>query len=143
LAFLYFLLRVPAYKCSTPLGSLHGFIHCLNFKIRACGMYAYSISMICAPPCWTCFSHTKSMLLKGDFFEFWISLYWDFEAWPTFETMFSSNCTRKKNWYWCPKLYIHNMLNYMLIIIFNINANVHVFKYLICIPHLNLIQLCT
>jgi hypothetical protein len=33
---------------------------------------------------------------------------------------------KKKIWYQYPKLYICNMLNYMLIVIFNINANVHV-----------------
>jgi hypothetical protein len=31
LAFLHFLIEVPIYKCSTPLGSLHGFVHCLKF----------------------------------------------------------------------------------------------------------------
>jgi len=32
LAFLHFLVGVPIYKSSTPLGSLHGFIHCLEIS---------------------------------------------------------------------------------------------------------------
>jgi hypothetical protein len=43
------------------------------------------------------FFHTKSMLLKGDFFGFWLSIYWDFEAQPMFKTMLSIDCTRKDN----------------------------------------------
>jgi hypothetical protein len=68
-----------------------------NSEIRACEMYAHSTSIICAPPCRTSFFHTKSMLLKGDFFGFWISIYWDFEARPIFETMPWADCTRKNN----------------------------------------------
>ncbi len=30
LTFLHFLVRVPAYKCSTPSRSLHGFVHHLR-----------------------------------------------------------------------------------------------------------------
>ncbi len=41
------------------------------------------------------FFHTKSMLLKGDFFRFWISIDWDFETRPMFETMPWADCTRK------------------------------------------------
>jgi len=29
---LHFLVRVPIYKCSIPLGSLHGFVHCLEIS---------------------------------------------------------------------------------------------------------------
>ncbi len=32
LAFLHFLVRIPTYKCSTPSGSFHGFIHCLEIS---------------------------------------------------------------------------------------------------------------
>jgi hypothetical protein len=98
-----------------------------NLEIPTCGMYAHSTSIICAFPCQTSFIHTKSMLLEGDFFGFWISIYWDFEARPMFETMPWTNCIRINNkLIWWSKLYIYNMLNYMLIVIFNTNANVHV-----------------
>jgi hypothetical protein len=93
LAFLHFLVGVFTYKCSTPLRSLHGFVH--RFETCACGMYAHSTLIICAPPCQTSFLHTKSMLLKGDLLGFWTSIDWDFEAQPMFETMLWVDYTRK------------------------------------------------
>jgi hypothetical protein len=37
------------------------------------------------------------MLLKSDFFGFWISIDWDFETRPMFETMLWIDCIRKDN----------------------------------------------
>ncbi len=68
-----------------------------NSETRACGMYAHSTSIICALPCWTSFFHNKYMLLKSDFFGFWISIDWDFETRPMFETMLWIDCIRKDN----------------------------------------------
>ncbi len=99
----------------------------INFKICACGMYTHSTSILCAPPCQTYFFHTKFMLLKGDLLGFSISIDWEFEAWPMFETMSWVECTKKMiNWCKRLKLYTCNILNYMLIVIFNANAIVHV-----------------
>jgi hypothetical protein len=78
--FLHFLVRVPTYKCSTPLENPCGFVHRLNFLRFMHVKRMHTTSIICASPCRTSFFHTKSMFLKGDFFGFWISIYWDFEA---------------------------------------------------------------
>jgi hypothetical protein len=118
LAFFHFLVKVFAYKCSTPLRSLHGFIH-RHFEICACGTYAHSTLIICAFPCWTYFFHTKSMLLKGDFFGFWISIYWDFEAWPMFETTPWTNYTKKDN-----KLILMSKTLYLQYVELHVNCHI-------------------
>jgi len=98
-----------------------------KFKTCACGMYVHSTSIICAPPCWISFVHTKSMLLKGDFLGFWISIDWNLEAWPMFETKCELIVQYKiLNWCQCTKFYTCNTFIYMLIVIFDTNANVHV-----------------
>jgi hypothetical protein len=87
---------VPIYKCSAPSRIFHGFCSPFkNFKICACGIYAHLTSIIYAPPCQTSFLHIKSMLLKVDFLGFWISIDWDFETWPMFQTMLWTDCIRK------------------------------------------------
>jgi len=99
-----------------------------NFKIRACGMYAHWILIIYAPPCRTYFFPHQVHVVKGwllwvlnlNILKFWnMTHVWNYALSWVYKKIII-------NWYWCPKLYICNMLNYMLIIVFNTNANVHV-----------------
>jgi hypothetical protein len=86
-------------SCATCLMQLHKFaVTCVtcNWILVANNSYP-KILIVCALPCWAYFFHTKSMMLKGDFFGFWISIYWNFEARPMFETMLWVDYTRKNN----------------------------------------------
>jgi len=120
LAFLHFLVKVLAYKCSTPLGSLHGFIHHLKIS-----RFVHVGCMHTKPQLYVSlhvkhiFFHTKSMLLKGDFFGFWISIYWDFEAWPMFEIMPWADCTRKNN-----KLILMSKTLYLQYVELHVNCHI-------------------
>jgi len=97
------------------------------FETRACGMYTCSTLIICALPCQTFFVQTKPMLLKGDLLGFWISIHWNFETWPMFETKFELIVQKKMvNWCQYPKTYTCNTFNYMLNVINSILMwNVH------------------
>jgi hypothetical protein len=113
-----------------------------NFEICACGMYAHSTSIICAPPCRTYFFHTKSML--GDFFGFWISIYWKFEARPMFEIMPWATYTKYNN-----KLILMSKILFLQYVELHVNCHIQYyckctcFKYIICILNLNPILSCT
>jgi hypothetical protein len=77
-------------------------------------IYTFDL-IICAPPCWTSFVHTKSMLLNGDLFEFWISIDWNFRAQPTIETKCVWSCKKTSIWSKYVKTCSCNILNYILI----------------------------
>jgi len=126
LAFLHFLVRVPTYECSIPLGSLHVFVHCLEIpKFVHVGcmhtqpwlyLHVKHLFSTPSPCCWKVsslgFEYQYIEILKHD---------------PCLKLCLELIVQEKTiNWYWCPKFYICNMLNYMLIVIFNTNANVHV-----------------
>jgi hypothetical protein len=59
-----FLVKVPAYKCSIPLGSLHGFVHCLEIlKFVHVGCMHTQPQLYVPLDVKHIFLHTKSMLL--------------------------------------------------------------------------------
>ncbi len=120
LAFLHFLVKVPTYKCSTPSGSFHGFVHRLEI-LRFVHVGCMHIELWLYVPLHVehFFFHTKSMLLKGDFFGFWISIYWDLEARPMFETMLWADCTRKNN-----KLILMSKILYLQYVELHVNYHI-------------------
>jgi hypothetical protein len=78
----------------------------------------FNLDYMC-PPCQTYFFHAKSMLLKGDFFGFWISIYWNFEARPMFETMLWTDCTIKNN-----KLILMSKILYLQHVELHVNCHI-------------------
>ncbi len=128
LAFLHFLVRVPAYKCSTPSGSFHEFVHrleILRFMHVGCmhiqpWLYVpFHVKHLFSTPSPCCYRVT-SLDFESQYIEI---LKHD----PCLKLCLELIIQEKTiNWYWCPKFYIGNMLNYMLIVIFNTNANVRV-----------------
>ncbi len=98
-----------------------------NFETHTCEMYAHSTLVICAPPCWASFLHTKSMFLKGELLGFWISIDWNFETQPMFETMPWANYTRKDDKLMSmSKTLYFQYFQLQVNDIFDTNANVHV-----------------